>query len=213
MRNNIFNIKENPPIPIKFKYAPRQPGYKEISLALEQIIKKVLKISNGDGVTQSGIEVLASNITSSSRYCINEKQLSSFINVNIGFCEKESAELAREINTIRSNHPLLKPICDSDYKDVEGFSEKAADFLVEIGIWEMKDGSINECDLEWDLEYFPILWRARYVDSYNEFFDLYQTVWIYMLSIKLGKISNQDCPRKIWDNIDAWKSIKWRVEP
>jgi hypothetical protein len=208
-----YDITKYPPVPVKFQFMARQPGFKEMTKVVGKIVQEVLWIPDGDKAAQPGIETLASNVASASRYCINEQELTSFIKVNLEYYEKESAEIASGINKIRASHHLLKPICDSDYKDVVGFYGQAADFLVEVGFWEMKDGSIDSWDLEWDLEFYPILWRARYVHSYDEFFDLYQTLCTLWLGVNHGMINKRYDPEKIWKNIDTWKNITWAVKP
>jgi hypothetical protein len=120
--------------------------------------------------------------------------------------------MATAIDEIRYSHSLLKPIYDSSYEDVADFYEQAEDFLVKTGVWERKNGSIDEWDQEWDIELHPILWRARYIHSFDELLDLYQAVCTIKLGIHHENIMWYS-PALIWKKISSWKSIKWTVNP
>ena len=169
----------------------------------------------------SSIEKAALGITCGYRYCvqINEKLdlIESFFSILTVDNKNNSSEILVKIERERNKYKIFNNICQISHSEIKGFFRIARDFLILIGIWKKSEDYIDSNEEfwveEWDIEYYRILWRARYVKSYEEFYELCHCIGICYLSFYYNEIWGIDEKdlKKIWCNIDLLRDIKWEI--
>lgn len=217
MAKKNLNFENNPDcFKDYYKHTPTLNGFEGTLSFVKECLLKYFPESDPES-----IENAATGITCGFRYCITAeeklgmtKALCSLISEN-----KETGALSVFSKLIDESYRyslLYNSICNIEHSTIKDFNTVARKFLVKLDIWKEKYIDENEqfWTVEWDIEYYRILWRGRYVESYEEFRELchfvgvaylgldYQSIWgLRELHIKI-----------IWENMDYIKKYKWQLK-